>query len=265
MNLVSTLRRKVRTAGKLCAQAADSARKGGIGAAAAFCVRKARAIVVEKAHGNRVAGARISESFDQQYGVDTTGLIQMSEMTIDSPNYLYATVYKASDPARFQEILSKVPFDPREFTFVDLGSGKGLTLLLASRLPFRAIRGVEFAKELHEAAQANIRNFRAQDRACSDVQSVCTDASGYEFPLTPLVIYLYHPFEEELMRRVIDRVEQSYRAHPRPIIVAYLQPVLSGLWSERKFLHLFHREEMVRRGDITVAGYALLRTAEAPC
>lgn len=262
MNVVSTLRRKVRTAGKLCAQVAQSARSEGLGAAAAFCVRKATAIVNEKAHGQRVPGARVSAGFDQKFGVDTTGLIQMSEMTIDSPNYLYATVYKASDPIRFEEIVNKASIQHKNFTFVDLGSGKGLTLLLASKFPFRAIRGVEFAQELHQVAQSNIKAFHSSERRCHDVASLCADAAQFEFPREPLFVYLYHPFEEELMSRVIDRLEQSYHAQPRPVIVAYLQPVLADLWARKPFLKLRHREEMVHRDGLAVAGFALFQSVE---
>src|SRR5271167_1667373 len=39
--------------------------------------------------------------------------------------------------------------------FVDLGSGKGKTLLIAGRLPYRRVVGVEIDKELSQCARRN--------------------------------------------------------------------------------------------------------------
>jgi len=50
----------------------------------------------------------------------------------------------------------------RDFTFVDLGSGKGRVLLMASHYPFKRIIGVEFIPELHQVAQENIRKYTEQ-------------------------------------------------------------------------------------------------------
>ncbi len=47
----------------------------------------------------------------------------------------------------------------QDFTFIDLGSGKGRVLLMASEYPFQKIIGVEFMPELHRAAQKNIAGY----------------------------------------------------------------------------------------------------------
>ncbi|MDX1981232.1 MAG: class I SAM-dependent methyltransferase [Bryobacteraceae bacterium] len=238
-------------------------REQGASAALGYCVDMVRAIAHERSVGNRIAGAQATAEFDRQYGVETTGLISMTSMTIDSPNYLYATVYKASDPDRFQEMMTRLPIRHQDYTFVDLGSGKGLTLLLASTFPFACIRGVEFAQELHQVAQANIRSYRNPAQKCRDVESVRADATQYEFPEDPLVIYLYHPFEEEVMAKVVDRIELSYRRKPRPILIAYLQPALRRLLDVRTFLRPVFEREIDEFDGKTVAGYALFSTREA--
>ena len=48
------------------------------------------------------------------------------------------------------------------FTFVDLGSGKGRTLLMASDYPFRRIIGVELLPSLHQIAQENLRQYKSE-------------------------------------------------------------------------------------------------------
>src|SRR5271167_4480579 len=46
-----------------------------------------------------------------------------------------------------------------DFVFLDLGSGKGRTLLMASDYPFRRIVGVELLLTLHQAAQDNLGKY----------------------------------------------------------------------------------------------------------
>jgi hypothetical protein len=262
MNIASTLRRKVRSGGRICGQAASVARSKGLRAATKYCIDTARTILHEQTAGNRIAGAQATADFDRQYNVQTTGLISMTSMTIDSPNYLYATVYKASDPDRFAEMMSRLEIRHQDFTFVDLGSGKGLTLLLASTFPFARIRGVEFARELHEAATRNIASYRNPQQRCFDVQSVHADATTYEFPTGPLVVYLYHPFEEKVMAGVVRRLEQSYSAAPRPILIVYLQPALRRLLDETTFVTPFYQREIDHIGGKALAGYALFASKE---
>jgi hypothetical protein len=263
MNVVSIIRRKSRSAVRLFEQAAAMRRQRGFPAAIGFCADTIREIARERKVGDSTAGAQATAEFDRQFGVDTTGLISMTSMTIDSPNYLYATVYKASDPGRFQEMMRRLPIRREDFTFVDLGSGKGLTLLLASLFPFARIRGVEFAHELHAVAQANIQNYRNPSRRCADVESVRADATQFEFPLEPLVIYMYHPFEEEVMGKVVERIAASYTQAPRPILIAYLQPAQRRFLEAKSFLKPIYERNREERDGKVLAGYAFFATREA--
>lgn len=49
--------------------------------------------------------------------------------------------YQPTDPALFHEMLDSLKIDFRDFTFIDIGSGKGRTLLMASDYPFRPNSG----------------------------------------------------------------------------------------------------------------------------
>jgi cyclopropane fatty-acyl-phospholipid synthase-like methyltransferase len=57
--------------------------------------------------------------------------------------------------------LDRLQLDPRDFVFVDLGSGKGRVILRAATRPFRRVEGVEFSEPLHRVALRNIDNARA--------------------------------------------------------------------------------------------------------
>ena len=120
--------------------------------------------------------------------------------------------------------LSQPPPVWSRFTFVDLGCGKGRALLLASRLPFRGILGVELDPTLAAIAQANLRTFHAPWQQCHTLRALHGDATAIDLPLTPLLLYLYHPFLAPALKRVLRRLEQSLRQHPRELWLVYINP-----------------------------------------
>lgn len=238
MKLVRKLRRRLKTATTLIGEVREHFRAGGISQSVDYCRQKASTIFYEHRNQKILPGATISAAFDREFGVDTTSIIGMLDLTVESPNYLLGTVYKATDPDRFNEALASLPIDQADYTFVDLGSGKGLVLLLASNHPFRKVIGVEFALELHQVAISNIEKYSSPQRRCGAVQSLHQDVTAFEFPRTPLVVYLYHPFEEALMKDVVARLEKAYNKYPRPLIVIYVQPKVREPWDDAKFLRI---------------------------
>src|SRR3982074_423196 len=86
---------------------------------------------------------------------------------------LFHSPYQPTEPALFQEMMASLPIEFEQFTFVDLGSGKGRTLLMASEYPFMKIVGVELIAELHRAAQQNIRAYRSPTQRCVQIEALC--------------------------------------------------------------------------------------------
>ena len=76
-------------------------------------------------------------------------------------------------------MLSALPIDYRDFTFIDIGSGKGRTLLMASDYPFRRIIGVELLPELHRIAQENVRKYKNENQKSFAIVSQCVDAREF--------------------------------------------------------------------------------------
>jgi SAM-dependent methyltransferase len=144
--------------------------------------------------------------------------------------------YQPTEPALFHEMLSTLARDFdlnfRDFTFLDLGSGKGRTLLMASDYPFRRIVGVELLPALDRIAQENLRAYKNESQKCFALESVCADATAFPFPDVPLVIYLFNPFPESGLRRVAASFDQSLRANPRPAYLLYHNPLLEHVLIE---------------------------------
>lgn len=134
--------------------------------------------------------------------------------------------YQPTVPAEFHEMLRAAGMDLSGFTFLDVGSGKGRALLLAAEYPFQHIVGVEVVPELHAAAEENIRRWKAQNGE-REMESVLADARDFALPDEPLVVYLFNPLPEAALTRFAQRLEESWRARPRPMFVLYHNPVLA--------------------------------------
>jgi SAM-dependent methyltransferase len=128
-------------------------------------------------------------------------------------------------------MLDRLHIDFSRFTFIDLGSGKGRALLLASEYPFRRIVGVELLPELHAIALRNISAYRSEGQRCPAIESLCMDALAFDFPDEPAVLYLFNPLPEPALAKVLDRLATSLSAHPRDAYVLYANPILEHLLS----------------------------------
>lgn len=180
---------------------------------------------------------RINRRFDAKYRVDTSGIVQLADLTCEGANKTHGVWYEPTPLRTLKCMFALLPKDLSEFTFIDFGSGKGRTLVFASNYNFRRIIGVEFTRELHEQAMRNIRTLRNRSQRCSDLVAVCSDAAEFALPDDNCVLYFFHPFREEVMVRVLANIEESYRRRPRKLILVYYHPQLNSLLARCKVVH----------------------------
>lgn len=179
----------------------------------------------------------LGRPFDRRHGVSTARVEPLSNFTIGSENVAHATEYAPTPVRGFWLSVGSLDIDSRRFSFVDLGSGKGRTVVLAAKLPFRSIEGIEFSKELHELARRNVEaSCRPSDR--DRIKLYHGDVVDHEFPEHPLVVYLFNPFGPPVLAAVLRNLASSFRRRPRPIFVVYMNPVHRGLFEARGFRKL---------------------------
>jgi len=171
--------------------------------------------------------------YDWDYRVNTTsGAVAWHDRLLG----VFHSPYQPTERDLFHEMMealaqhTKINF--KDFTFVDLGSGKGRTLLMASDYPFRRILGVELIPSLNEIAQQNLAQYHNESQKCFALESICTDATTFALPEGALVIFLFNPFPESGLRRALANLQKSLDAHPRPIYVVYHNPQLETVLNE---------------------------------
>lgn len=185
------------------------------------------------------SGRRSGQRFDALHGVVTEALIFLGELDPDAIGDALedATHYEPTPLAQFDEMLVALPVAQSAYTFVDIGAGMGRVVLLASARPFRQVIGVEVSPALCETARDNVVRWRRRhpELACKDVRIVRKDAASFKFPAGNLAIYLYNPFGESTLRRLVDRIAAECHG---AVYVMYHTPVHRAVLDEHSSFSL---------------------------
>lgn len=179
---------------------------------------------------------KAGEDFDKNHNVESVRT-RGSEWAadIESENWAEGTGYEATPAGLVRRSIEMLGINHEEFTFLDIGSGKGRVMLVAAEFPFMKILGVEYDPDLHEIAARNILAYRNNAQRCMDIKSFCHDAVTFPLPITPLVLFFHHPFGEIVLNRFLESVRISLQDHPRKIYVIYYDPICGETFANAGF------------------------------
>ena len=163
-------------------------------------------------------------------GVETHRAVYLTALNFSGSSADDANPYEPIIDADFYSVIAALPIAPADFSFVDLGSGKGRALLLAAKAGFKHIVGVEYSPELHQAAQRNMTAALGRWPNVDRIELVCGDAAESPLPAGPLVCYLYNPFGAGVMSRVITRLVAAMSQPQQELWVVYGNPTQSALF-----------------------------------
>jgi SAM-dependent methyltransferase len=169
-----------------------------------------------------------ADEFDRRHGTDTARVEPLWKFTIGSPHARDGVRYQPTDERDLAASVELLEGGTARYAFVDLGCGKGRALLVAARLGFRRLVGVEFAAELAAIARENLRRVGVANAVVEHA-----DAADFRFPDEDLVVYLYNPFSDAVLRRVADNLRRC--ASPR-LYVVYNLPLHAEVLDACEFL-----------------------------
>jgi SAM-dependent methyltransferase len=211
-------------------------------------IRSVRSCLHDRARGRR-------DPFDVPFDTDTERHLRLADLDATGDDVPALWRYWPTPRDTFRRIMADVRLPFAETTFVDLGSGKGRVLLMASEYPFRRIIGVELSPALHDIAHANVARWRSPTRRCADIELCCMDARDFEPPPGDSLIYLFQPFPDETLRAVLDHLRRSLASGPRRIHLAYLNPLHHALIEESGLFALAHWARATHKGEFDWAIY----------
>jgi len=172
--------------------------------------------------------------WDLRLGIDTGGTMP----TAVADAYQYSTI---SYPATFA-ILDHLGLEARD-VFVDVGCGKGRVLCCAGLGGVRESCGIEVDESLCAAAEQNARQLR---RAHAPITVENLSAQDFNFD-KGTVFYLFNPFGADTLRTVLGHLEASWRAQPRPVRIAYVNPKHEAAFHEAGWIERYDQWQPRRR------------------
>lgn len=188
--------------------------------------------------------------FDIAHGVDTSGLIGGGDLRSGHPHDLYNTAYYGMSPSRFAGAFERWRREaepgvtPADCTFVDLGCGKGRAVLMAATLGFRKVIGVELNPALAATATENLERWRRRRMVLSPASILCGDATEFRFPGGPCLLYLFNPFAEPVVKKLIAALDQQFHGRPGDLDVLYFNPESGALFENHPGFRLLWREAL---------------------
>jgi precorrin-6B methylase 2 len=169
-----------------------------------------------------------------------------------SENKSRSIQYQATKVRPFLKLLKRLEL-PEDSVFVDLGSGKGRVLLLASQCRFKRVVGIEFCANLCAQARENINVFRQHTPRASEIEVIESDVTRHTFKGDENVFYLYNPFDAIVLGKVLDNIERSLTERPRQIWLIYNTPVLHAVLEQTK---LFSNKQVFKIGASEFSVYS---------
>jgi predicted RNA methylase len=161
------------------------------------------------------------KTWDLVHGVQTCGEVPITSFEFKSEHKNPGLEYQSHHPKILRRMLLALNIEHERYTFVDYGCGKGRVLLVAAEFPFHTIVGVEFVPQLALIAKQNLKSFRGAQRKCKDVTVLTMDATEYELPPEPAVLFFFSPFTGAVMEKVVEDIENSLRCSPRDLFVLF--------------------------------------------
>jgi SAM-dependent methyltransferase len=152
-------------------------------------------------------------------GVDLRG-VSTGDLGLDDRR---SAQYVDSGGADLDAVFRTFEISPKD-ALLDVGCGKGGTLITLSRYPFAHVDGLDISPHLVHIARRNLSRLRiTKARVFCSCAEDFTDLDEYTY------LYMYHPFLEPVMKHVLENVCASFRRRPRRLTFVYKNPVCDTL------------------------------------
>ena len=179
---------------------------------------------------------------DKKYGINTTGADELKKLEEKGIDISHATIYMPVSYSLLEECFTQLTPKPLN-RFLDIGCGKGRALCVAAHFGFKKVTGIDFSKELCEAAKKNLEATR-EKKPGFDYAVVNNDAFYYEIPRDVDCIFMFNPFDEVIMSGVVENIMSSLAEAPRALSVIYVNPLHRELFTRAGFKEVYYSKKM---------------------
>ncbi len=160
---------------------------------------------------------------EKKYRINTTSFSGLSRFNIKGNQLAHATEYMPVNYFTIEHLFIHLPQQARKGIFLDIGCGKGRAMCVAAAYGFQNVKGIDFAKEMIDAAEKNLAVTK-DIHPFLEYHLTWADISSLEIEKDVQTIFLFNPFDEVLLKTVVQKIDASLKQHPRELYVLYASP-----------------------------------------
>lgn len=182
--------------------------------------------------------------YEIYHGVDIFSITPLSEVTRNT-DLSGCEDYEAAPIGAVSRCLSLLDLNTADYTFIDLGCGKGLALLQAMAFPFEHVIGVDISEDLADIAKRNLQKGRFFCMRAGAARAIVSDVRKAELPDHALIIFMFNPFFGEVLDKTLELIENHRNKTAKKIFILYYNPKHQESFDIRPaFRTIFSRESI---------------------
>lgn len=179
---------------------------------------------------------------ERKYGIDSTGADELATLERKGVDISHATIYMPASYDLLEAVFNRLK-DEKLSHFIDIGCGKGRAMSVAAHYGFNKVSGIDFSKELCQAAVENLEKVKLQ-LPLLIFQVVNNDAFYYDIPKDVDCIFLFNPFDELIMSGVVKNIEHQRKQAEKDVFIIYLNPLHKELFIKKGYQEIFHSKKL---------------------
>ncbi|MBS0243428.1 MAG: class I SAM-dependent methyltransferase [Proteobacteria bacterium] len=144
--------------------------------------------------------------WDRYHRVDTGGWFRFDGADTAATHAKRGYDVVSTPPSIFKFMARYFPPTLATYTYVDIGSGKGRTVLLASEMGFKRAVGVDLSEFACDIARKNLLTYRSSACPRSALEIVNADATHYALPDGDLLLFFNNPFGVDVWADMVRNV-----------------------------------------------------------
>lgn len=167
-------------------------------------------------------------------GIDFTKGLTLEELGLTKEE---GNIYAASASYDLRKVLKSLEIKTTD-AILDLGCGKGAAMYEMSKFPFAKIAGVEINAEMCRVAENNFRQLKL-----TQLEVFQSDAGAFQELDGFNCFYLFNPFPEQVLVKVLENIQASFQRLPRKMVIVYYLPARQKLIEDHGFFKFSHTLE----------------------